>query len=146
MAEWNGIQISENTRLILEKLEERKKKFEAVKKWGRIYSIIALISAALFLFICVNIEFSISGNPFDTIGVMAGNKLLLFFLLLTAAAYFQSVVTLGKAKKLELKYEALRKESITHLEASLRVTKDTQLRDEIARVMRESGINVTYIS
>jgi hypothetical protein len=143
----NDLSISEDTQKMLQTLEERKNKMDALKKGrNRLFILSSLLITTFIVYFYLTTLSSATTNPLNIFNSLTENSMNMFLLLTAITLYTYSIQYAGKAEKAKNKFEDLRVEVIDRLYSTWIKTKNSDVRDEISRDMAGKGINVRYKS
>lgn len=140
------INVSDDTEIVLKELQERKLKWDQLKKRQPMLSIAT--GAVLLLVVYLLYQQVIvrsSGNAILILDLLISNKLLCSLLLACISLFLYASNRSREMEKAKSKYEDLRIETIERLEASWLKDVKSEARDQISSFLsKEHDINIVY--
>lgn len=143
-----AINVSDDTEAILIELQERKVKWDNLKKMQPILSIATggILLFVLFL-LYRHVIMRSGGNALLVLELIIANKLLCFILLVCVSLFLFTSNRAREIEKAKGKYEDLRIEVIERLDASWLKDVKSESRDQISSFLsKEFDINIVYKS
>ncbi|KRE70064.1 DUF2663 family protein [Paenibacillus sp. Soil750] len=140
------INVSDDTEVLLKELQERKMKWDNMKKMQPILSIAtgAILLIVIYMLYRQVIVRS-SGNAILILDLLISNKLLCGLLLACITLFLYASNRSRETEKAKSKYEDLRIEAIERLEASWLKDVKSEARDQISSFLsKEHDINIVY--
>ncbi|OAS21168.1 DUF2663 family protein [Paenibacillus oryzisoli] len=140
------INVSDDTEVVLKELQERKMKWDYMKKRQPMLSIAT--GAVLLLVVYLLYQQVIvrsGGNAILILDLLISNKLLCGLLLACISLFLYASNRSREMEKAKSKYEDLRIETIERLEASWLKDVKSEARDQISSFLsKEHDINIVY--
>ncbi|WP_409344080.1 DUF2663 family protein [Paenibacillus sp. MBLB4367] len=146
--DWESVDISEDTKTILNELVERKVKLDHITKMKNLYSGITLFIVAVSVYYFYRYLLLPSNNDMlKLVGLFSGNAAHLFLLAALATLYIVTNNYMKSYGKQKSKYETLRIEAIDHLHSTWVKSKSSAIRDIISKHLKDKhNINVSHKS
>lgn len=139
------LQVSEDTKVLLNELVERKDKTARLKARNYALAVINIGIVMVLLAWMMKASAVASGNMFRMIGYIGSSKATMFFMLLSVSIFAYSNSVTKEYKKQKLKYDDLREETVKRLYASWKMREDSKLRDEVSALLKDRyDINIRY--
>ncbi|MBD0381391.1 DUF2663 family protein [Paenibacillus sedimenti] len=145
---WSEFNLSGDTQKLIEELIERKDKWDKLKNLRGFYFLVTAGICFIFAYAFYRHILVVSGgNVMAMLGILLGNKYVLFSLLLSIAAAVFTRNVLTKVEKAKKKYESLREETIDKLEYSWHINMSSENRGQLSAYMKTKyDINLRYKS
>lgn len=140
--ELSDLELPHDTVVLLKELMKRKRKLENVKFLNTLLSIINLILIAIF----VMWLFKISSLNAQNMLAYFTRSTPMYYIVITIGMFLYARTLTAKYKKTKDKYEELRKETITRLEADWELNFRSNKRDKISQWLSSKDINISYKS
>ena len=144
---WNEMDVSEDTKRILNELVKRKNKMENAKLLRNVCSALSIVIGGFVFYYTYEALFvHFHGEVTQVLNKVFEEKSLTLIFLLTTSILFMNTYSKQHTKH-KNKYEALRTETIGHLQSHWLKNMNTYERDLISKEMKEKyDINLAYKS
>jgi hypothetical protein len=145
---WSELNLSEDTKKMLEDLIERKKKWERRKKVR--FFCFALTTGLCYFFaytFYLNIMLGSGGNVMAMLDMIFSYRQVTFSFLASILSIMVARNEVNKAEKAKKKYENLREEAIDKLDSSWLRNVKSETREQVSKFMKvQYDINLVYKS
>jgi uncharacterized membrane protein len=136
---WHELNVSDDTRKLLDEVVHRKASYEKLKRDSLFWSVICFILILIFLL------YTYLNNVLLSLSNLLEEKSYLLFIVGIISTYIHSSNLSSKASSMKKKLEELRKEAIDQLNITWLATNDSETRDKISSDMKTSyGVNIIY--
>ncbi|WP_019533717.1 DUF2663 family protein [Paenibacillus ginsengihumi] len=145
---WTEMDVSEDTKKLLNELVARKKKLDRYAKLRALLAYLALLgSTATVVYFYKAILIPSGGNIMRMLGALAGSSANVLLVFLAAFLFYLMNYYSKKYDKQKAKYESLREEAVDHLRGPSIAARLTDDKDKISGFLQQTyKINVTYKS
>lgn len=143
--DFNDLELSQDTKLLLKELTKRKKKLDGIKQRNSLLAIVNGALVLLLLYWLVQIGSKSYSNAMDYLTFFTKGPTLVI-VLITATLFMYAKDLNAKYKKQKQKYEDLRKETNDVLYAHWEQNPRSNKKDEISLRLSSKGINIRYKS
>ncbi|NOV01206.1 DUF2663 family protein [Paenibacillus planticolens] len=142
------LNLSDDTMKLLEKLKDRKKDWDKLKRTQVIFIVLTGVLILYFTFTFYQKVLLVSGgNALAILNLLTSNKLLSGSLLASISFFMFTRNRVARIEKAKSKYENLRMEAIDKLDASWLKDVKSEARDQISSFLdKEHDINIVYKS
>ncbi|MEC5423228.1 DUF2663 family protein [Virgibacillus sp. C22-A2] len=146
MESWRN-KVTEDTQIMLETLLDKKKETDGLFSRYELYNNLTMILAVLFvIYTPFFLYFQHEENILFLITDFIMNIFHIIWFVIIAYFHLKQLGYLANAEKFKKKFEALRVETIEHLNNTWYINEHSPTRDQISRYMEQYGINVRYKS
>lgn len=145
---WTEMDVSEDTKMLLNELVARKRKLDRFAKLRALLACLALLgSAATVVYFYEAILIPSGSNIMRILEALAGSSANVLLVFLSAFLFYMMNYYSKKYDKQKAKYESLREEAVDHLRGPWIAARLSDDKDKISSFLQQTyKINVTYKS
>ncbi|MCQ6562943.1 DUF2663 family protein [Paenibacillus mendelii] len=142
----DALPVSEDTKLLVKEIVDRKQKVVHIRRMNRILAIVNLGIAGVIMYWMYKISLISSRDIFNSFQYLGKSNASILFIVVAVSVFIYSGMLTKEYKKQKDKYDDLRKETIDKLRAKWDITEESKLRDEISRLLDKRDINIRHVS